>query len=104
MSRMIRRASSTPYAGQPGVSLVTRGRGVIVAVGAKPVSVTYELILRRADEQLSGHGLVHARYTDLEAMWLQPIVMLRLEDGQYIDISITEIENKQGKFEVTQDL
>ena len=75
----------------------------MLAVGAKPVSVAYELVLRRAPEQSEGHGTVHARRPGLEAMWLQPVVMLRLESGHHIDIAITELENDQGKFEVVLD-
>lgn len=76
---------------------------MILAVGARPVSVTYELILAGTSERLSGHGIVQTRHQGLEEMWLQPIVMLRLEDGRHIDIAITELEEHQGKFEVIVD-
>lgn len=73
-------------------------------MGVKPVNVLYELMLRRSAGQLSGHGTVLARYTGLETMWLQPIVMLRLEDGQHIDIAITEVKDHLGKFEIVIDI
>jgi len=36
-------------------------------------------------------------------MWLEPIVMLRTEDGQHIDISITEFFNMSATFEVISE-
>ena len=75
---------------------------MVLAIGAKPVRVTYELLLERVSGEMTGYGTLHARRSALEAMWLEPIVMLRTADGRHIDISITELDDIKATFEVTR--
>lgn len=76
---------------------------MVVATGAKPVRVIYELLLERVSGEVAGHGTLHARRSALQSMWLEPIVMLRTEDGQHIDISITEINDVKARFEIISE-
>lgn len=87
-------------AGHPGSLKVLAGRGIVLAPGTKPTKVTYELLLGQAPDQVVGHGTLHARFSALERMWLQPDVTLRLENGQRICISITELKSIKASFEV----
>ena len=76
---------------------------MVLAIGAKPVRVAYELLLERASGEIAGRGTLHARRSALVPMWLEPIVMLRTEDGQHIDISITEFEATKASFEIINE-
>ena len=73
---------------------------MVLVIGAKPVRVTYELLLERVSGEIIGHGTLHARRSALERMWLEPVVMLRTEARQHIDISITEDDDLKASFEV----
>lgn len=73
---------------------------MVLATGAKPVRVTYEFLLERVSGEIAGHGTLHARRSALERMWLEPVVMLRTEGGEHIDISITEFDAVKASFEI----
>ena len=73
---------------------------MVLAIGAKPVRVTYELLLEKVSGEVVGHGTLNGRRSALERMWLEPVVMLRTDDGEHIDISITEVDDVKASFEV----
>lgn len=81
--------------------LVAEGRGVVLAVGHKPVNVTYKLRLETILGNIRGSGTLLARPSALENMWLEPIVILRMSDGQNIDISITDFDGEAASFEIS---
>jgi hypothetical protein len=83
--------------------IVAKGEGMVLAIGAKPVRVTYELLLESVSGEVAGRGTLHARRSALQPMWLEPIVMLRTEDGQHIDISITEFDDVNAAFEIVSE-
>lgn len=83
--------------------LIDEGRGVVLAVGHKPVNVTYKLRLEMVLQKIVGSGTLLARLSALDAMWLEPIVMLRTRDGQHLDIAITELEGTNATFEIIND-
>ena len=78
------------------------GCGMIIAVGCKPVAVAYRFRTGAGSgsiETATSQGKCDA----LRAMWLEPTVILRLEDGQHIDISITQCDASKATFEIVGD-
>jgi hypothetical protein len=93
--------SGTPAHPQsPGL---TSGQGMVMAVGYKPVAVSYEF----KGSCLAGSiAIIRASCSRLDAlrsMWLEPTVILRLDDGRHLDIAITNFEAGRATFEVVGD-
>lgn len=78
------------------------GRGMIIAVGRKPVAVAYQF-WTGANSGSIATTASQAKRDALRAMWLEPTVILRLEDGRHVDISLTQCEDGKATFEIAAD-
>jgi hypothetical protein len=76
-----------------------RGEGQILAPQNKPARVRYELILEERFGRVSYRGTLQGRHAFLRPMWLEPVVILRLSDGQRLEVSITDLQGDAALFE-----
>ncbi|MCJ2016940.1 hypothetical protein MKK84_05790 [Methylobacterium sp. E-065] len=77
-------------------------RGLVISVGRKPVAVAYEFSTGASSGSIAT-AASQAKCDALRAMWLEPTVILRLEDGRHIDIAITQCEASKATFEIVDD-
>lgn len=80
------------------------GKGTVLAAGARPTKVTYELLLGGSPSRVIAHGTLHVRFSALERMWLRSGVTLRLANGHRIGISITEMKSVKASFKVVGEV
>lgn len=85
-----------------GVEKVLTGRGVVSAAECAPVRVRYRVVVERGwDGALTARGTLHGKPEGLLPIWLEPDAVLRLERGNRLDISLTDLIDKTAEFEST---
>lgn len=78
------------------------GSGKILAPGRKPARVHYHLIVDGSFSKLRCYGNLRGRFIELHPMWLEPVVILRCDEGYRIPVSITELDGDNATFEFVE--
>jgi hypothetical protein len=85
----------------PDIVNYLEGRGRLLSKGLDPLKVRYELFVGKMQSEFSGYGLFRGDPDGLHVRWLIPDIQLRLEDGQLLHLSITELHGGIAYAEMT---
>lgn len=77
------------------------GRGILAAEGCEAVRVRYRIVVERRREGVVAHGTLRGSHTNLRPIWLEPDSVLRLKDGQRLDVALTDLVGDVAEFEST---
>ncbi|WP_336490598.1 hypothetical protein [Methylobacterium nigriterrae] len=77
-----------------------KGRGRLLSASLDPLRVECELFVGKTQFGLHGYGLLRGDPEALTVRWLIPDIVLRLDDGRRLELSITDLSGKVARVEM----
>ncbi|TXM64596.1 hypothetical protein [Methylobacterium sp. WL120] len=70
------------------------GDGLILVSGKKPTNIKYEIDVVQNIDSVSAIGKVWGNISHLYQLWMMPVLCLKLENSDRIEVSITELKKE----------
>ena len=78
------------------------GDGLILASGKKPTNIKYEIDIIQNIDSVSANGKIWGNASHLYQLWMMPVLCLKLENSDRIEISITELKKNYAEIVVVK--